>query len=408
MLRRRRRAVAMLVGLLVLAAGGYTVAAALAPLPDLRAELSAEPEVQVDADVAAAEGVVAAEPLPTAIGWGDGEAVWSNDDSAYSLASVSKLVTVLVGLETEPLEPGADGPTYEWSVADQQRQQQYRAMLGVTYPTQIGQKFTLRQMLQLVLLPSANDFAASYVARVFGDNETFLKAVEAWKKKHGIESLQLVEPTGMDERNRASAADLVRIARIALQNPTILEFTGMRTATLPWGTGTVENTNPILGQVPGVIGIKTGSLSTVGFNFVAAQTAEAFGREVVNISVTLARPSKEARAASGRDVLAAMAPLPQEVTLVEEGEEVGSVITWQGERVNLVTDADATAVLLPGESARRTVDLGSIGPGAAGSPAGEVQIESPLEAGAIPLVTDAPIVEPDLWWRLTHPAELFG
>lgn len=296
-MRRRRRTVAALL-VVVLAGVAYASACALATLPEMRPSPTAEAELQIDADAAAAQAVVDVQPLPTAIGWAHEEAVWSNDDTVYAIASISKLITVLVCLQARPLEPGAEGPTYIWTAEDRARQDFYLSLDGVAYPIPVGTEVTLRQMLQLILLPSANDFAAAYAYWTFGDNDAFLAAVDAFTAEHGLESVSLVEPTGLDVDNRANAADLVRIARIALQNPTVLEFTGMPRAEMPWGIGLIENTNPLLGDVPGVIGLKTGALNVVGYNLVLAQRVDALGREVVNISVTLARPSKEDRAAS--------------------------------------------------------------------------------------------------------------
>lgn len=408
MIRRRRRTVAALLVLLLAAGGAYVAACALAPLPGLQAALAVEAEQQLDAEAAPAEAAVAQQQLPTAIGWADGEAVWTNDDTAYALGSVSKLITVLVCMEAQPLEPGADGPTYVWTDEDRARQDYYLSLDGVAYPIPAGTEITLREMLQFIFLPSSNDYAYAYAMWVFGDNDAFLAAVEQFKAKYGLESLNFVEPTGMDDHNRASAADLVRIARIALDNPTVREFNGMQSAEMPWGIGLIENTNPLLGELPGVIGVKTGMLSTVGYNFVAAQEADALGRWVVNISVTLARPSKEARAESGREMLGLMAGMPQQLEIVAEGEEIGSVTTATGERIPLVTTGGASAVLLPGEAARRTIELRAVEAGPAGSPAGAVLVATPTGSVEVPVVTAGEIAEPDLWWRLTHPSVLFG
>lgn len=411
MLRRRRRtvgAVAALLALCIVAAGGYTAAVAVTPLPALRPNLSVEAEQWIEADSSGAEAAVTAQTLPTAIGWADGEEVWSNDDTAYSLASVSKLITVLVCLEAQPLEPGDDGPTYTWTAADRQRQSEYLAMDGVAYPIPVGTEITLREMLKFIFLPSSNDYAAAYAYWTFGDNETFLAAVEEFKNTHGLASVNFVEPTGMNENNRANAADLVRVARIALANPTVREFNGMQSAVMPWGIGLIENTNPLLGEVPGVVGVKTGALSVVGYNFILAQEADAFGREIINISVTLARPNKAARAQSGRDMLAAMATLPQQVPLIADGEEVGMVRTWQGKSVSLRTAGGSSGVLLPGERAQRTLTLGTVGESPAGTVAGEWITTTPTGEQRVSVVTAAAIAEPDLWWRLTHPAIVFG
>ena len=93
---RRRRIVAGCLAAIVLVGGGYTIATAVAPLPSLDPVLEVAAETQLDADGAAAQAVVDAQGLPTAIGWADGDAIWSNDDAAYPLASITKLVTALV------------------------------------------------------------------------------------------------------------------------------------------------------------------------------------------------------------------------------------------------------------------------------------------------------------------------
>ncbi len=409
MLRRRRRAIAGFVAIVLLAGAGYTAAVAVAPVPEPTVELAVESPQVLAADPGAAQAVVDAQSLPTAIGWAGGEAVWSNDDTPYPLASVSKLITVLVALEAQPLEPGANGPAYTWTQADRERQDYYLSLDGVAYPIPAGTEVTMREMLQFIFLPSANDFAAALAYWVFGDNDTFLAAVDDWKTRNGLESLTLVEPTGMDERNQANAADLVRIARIAVADPTVREFNGMQSAEMPWGVGTIENTNPLLGVVPGVIGVKTGALNVVGYNLVLAQQVDAYGREIVHISVTLARPTKEARAESGAEMLGLMAPLPQQFELLPDGAtEVATVTTVTGERIPLVSTDPASAVLLPGETATLSLELGEIDTSAAGGAAGEWIADTPTGETRIGIVTAAAARQPGFWWRFTHPAELFG
>ena len=333
--------------------------------------------------------------------------MWSNDDEAHPIASITKLVTVLVGLEQQPLAPGEDGPEYVYSAADQQREGELRALDAIMHPVPVGTVFTTRQLLELALIPSSNDYAIAYAYWVFGDNEAFVAAVDAWAEEHGLDSLSIVEPSGLSSENRANAADLVRLGRLALQNPTVLEITGMSRAEIP-NIGEVTSTNPLIDR-KGVIGLKTGSLDAAGYNLLLARTTRVKGRDLVQLAATLARPSREARAASGDEMLALMADLPKRKRFVAEGEEVGSVTTWQGELVPLVAAQGARGVLLPGESATRTVSLAPLrGETAAGGSVGEIVIDAPTAPAPVPVVTGAAIVEPDFWWRLTHPGELLG
>lgn len=392
---------------LVLGAGGYVAAVAAAPLPAPTLRPAAEETLTVAADPAAAQAVVDAEALPTAIGWLDGEEVWSNDDTAYPLASISKLITVLVCQEAQPLAPGEAGPVYTWSAEDAERQDYYLSLDGVAYPIPVGTEVTLREMLTLIFLPSANDFAASYAYSVFGDNDTFVAAVHDWAERHGLDSVEFVEPTGMDEGNVANTTDLIRIGRLALANPTIAEFTSTPSAVMPWGIGLIENTNPLLTELPGMLGVKTGRSSSAGFNFLAAQESTAGGRDVVKLSVTLGRPSIAARAQSGRDMLAAIETLPQETQVATEGELIGTLVGPDGSSVEVLAKESASTVLLPGESAQRSVELAAAPTGGDAS-LGTITVHTPSGDIVVPSHQRGTLPEPDLWWRITNPAKLFS
>ncbi|MBK0418848.1 D-alanyl-D-alanine carboxypeptidase [Leucobacter sp. CSA1] len=394
------------VGALIVAGGGYTWACAATPLPELRVQPAVAETAEFPADPAPAEAAVAAYPQPTAIGWAEADGVWTNDASPHPIASITKLVTALVCLEAAPLAPGEDGPVYTLTEEDERVQRELIALDGVAHPLPAGSQLTTRQLLQLALIPSSNDYAISYARATFGSEDAFLAAVAEWADRNGLETLELVEPSGMDTRNRASADDVVRIARLALQNPTITEITSMPSAEIP-GIGVVESTNPLIGR-PGVIGLKTGRTVDAGYNLVAAQQGSAADRSVVKIAATLGRATGEDRAASTGALLGAMDALPQTIEVAAEGERIGEVTTWTGETIDLSAERGASAVLLPGESAGRTVDLGTVGAGPSGATAGTIRVETPSGDEDVPVLVGSAIEEPDLWWRLTHPAELFG
>lgn len=406
--RRGRWIVLGVVTAIALGASGYTAACALAPLAEPTVSFVGEAEAAFSNDLAVIQAAVDEQSGPAAVGWQGDETVITNDPTAYPIASISKLVTLLVGLEQQPLEPGTDGPSYTWTGADAARQAQYLALDGVAFPIPIGTEVTTRQMLTLALLPSANDFAAAYASWVIGDDEVFSAAVTDWAARNGLESVYLTEPTGMDEANVASVADVVRIGQLALANPAIAELTRLPTSELPWGIDTVENTNPLLASLPGVVGLKTGRSSSAGFNLVTAQEADASGRAVVKITAVLGRGSESERAENSAALLGTMDATAQPTELVSEKQEVGTAVTVDGITIPLVTAGTASTVLLPGESASVTTTLDPLGAGPAGQPAGSVQVTSPTGGSEVTVITDASIVAPDLWWRLTHPARVFG
>lgn len=406
--RARRLTVTGLVTLLVLGAAGYAAACALTPVPAPAVALTSDAATQVDADPAPAQDAVDAQGAPTAAGWLHGETAWVNTNEAVPIASISKLVTVLVALEAEPVAPGTDGPTHVWNDADRIRQEEYIAVDGVAFPVPVGTEMTTRQMLELALIPSANDFAAAYAYSVFGDNDAFLAAVEDWTARQGLDSIRLYEPTGMDERNVASPADVLQLARLALNDPTVAEITALSHADLPWGIGRVDSTNPLHGVLSDVRGVKTGRTSVAGWNLAAAQGSSAAGRDLVKLSVVLGRETEYGRLNDSIAVLSALESAPQQLPLVTEGEEIGVATTIDGHNVQLIASGTADATLVPGESATRKTTLDALDAGSAGQEAGAVSVATPTEELAIPVVTTAEIVTPDFWWKFTHPAKLFG
>ena len=416
--RRARVIAATIAGIVLLSAGGYTAACALAPLPAPTLEYEGGAERTVTADEAPALAAVRAGAIgvgsegsgsgndATAVGWLDGEQVWANTDEAMPIASITKLVTALVALERQPIE--GDGPVHVWTEADRQRQDDYLAVDGVAFPIPVGTEVTVKQMLTLAILPSANDFASAYAYSVFGDNDAFVAAVDDWKQRHGITSLVLAEPSGMDEANVASPADVLRIVRLALQQPVLAELIATPRAELPWGIGVVESTNPLFSRIPDVRGAKTGRTDVAGYNLAAAQGAVAGERPVVKLSVVLGRETPQGRITSSIGALTALDAAPQDLEVIAEGERIGSAVTVDGRRVPLVASADKSVVLLPGEKASRIAELSPVRAGEAGRTAGAVRIESPDGELEVPVLVGESFEEPDLLWRLTHPGRLFG
>lgn len=405
--RRRRRALRWVGGLSTLAllgaTGSYAWLVYRTPLPELPVTVVADREV-------VAPSGTDSEPqlpeLPTAVGWLDEDRVWSNEEKPRELASLSKLITVLVALDAKPLAPHDDGPLYTVTAADEEIRQRVLADDGVVVDTPEGLKLSTRQLLEIILLPSANNYAISYAHWVFGSDAGYRTAVAAWAKKHGLESVSMHEPSGLSRKNVASPADLVRIARLALQDPALASVVAEPWASVP-GIGPLQNSNPLITE-PGVIGVKTGTTVTAGRNMIGARTVTIGGRELTGIVVTMARASEEARAGDTREELHALDALVGTQTVPEPGTAFGKLTTWDGKRVRLVAARGAESTLRAGELVGLSAVAGPLRSGAAGQTAGLLTVTTPSGVEQIPLVTDEEIVAPDLLWKLTHPAVVFG
>ena len=80
----------------------------------------------------------------------------------------------------------------------------------------------------------------------------------------------------------------------------------------------------------------------------------------------------------------------------------------KGTRSDIVTAADAQVVLWNGETAGSEVELSLGDARAADDEVGSVTVTGPLDEATVAVRLDGAISEPDAWWRLTHPLQLFG
>jgi len=403
--RRRRRSLvpALVVLAIVLAlAGGYTAATQLwglenvapvatpAEAPTVRAPDSA---ISWPADGLGAVGV-------------DGvTTVEASSGDADAMASITKLVAVLMVQDRQPLAAGEDGPTREIAYADRV---DYWGFLGrgeSAIDVPVGGTLTQYQLMQGALIASAGNYADMLVREIWPTDEEFAAAAREWLDAQGLEGITVVEPTGIDRGNTADAASLVRLGEIALADPVVAEIVATRSAEIP-GVGEIENTNPLLSDDT-VVGIKTGGLFG-HYNLLAAREVAVGDTTVRVYAVVVGQPTEQLRAdetAELLDQIAAEASVPQTIAA---GTRVGTVTTAWGTTADLVTASDASVLLWDGAAATGTPDLALGEARAAGDVVGTMTLAGPLDSATTDVTLTAALGEPDAWWRFTHPLELFG
>ncbi|WP_203581568.1 D-alanyl-D-alanine carboxypeptidase family protein [Microbacterium hibisci] len=323
---------------------------------------------------------------------------------ADSIASITKVLTALVILDELPLAPGEQGPEYRFTAADNSRYWAYRRGGESALDVPVGGTLTEYQMLEGILIGSANNYADRLAQSIWPSDAVFASAASAWLATHGVPGITVYEPTGMDPRNTASNEALITLAQKALGNPVIAEIVAKQSVDLP-GAGHVENTNGLLAD-PGVVGIKTGTLDE--WNLLSAKDVTIGDTTVRLFASVLGQPDDESRLAASR---ALYTQLEQELQLkpsVTAGTVTGVVETLWGDEVEVVTSGDASVILWNGGSGTvdTTFDLGDSRE--AGDVVGSLTVTGPLDDAAVELQLAADISDPSPWWRLTHPLDLFG
>ena len=201
------------------------------------------------------------------------------------IASVAKVMTALLVLRAAPLHAGAAGfrlvvrPADAWDAFRRARDDESVVTVAA------GEVLTERQALAALLLPSANNVAIMLARHVAGSVRGFVARMNATARAFGMHATRYTDPSGLDEGTVSTAVDQLRLAGIAMRNPTFAALVRLRSYRLPVA-GTVHNTDTLLGS-RGFLGIKTGSDDAAGgcFMFRARRTVR--GRVVAVTGVVL-------------------------------------------------------------------------------------------------------------------------
>ncbi len=126
-----------------------------------------------------------------------------------------------------------------------------------------GEKLTVEQLLYALLVQSANDAAEILAENYPGGKVAFVEAMNTKASQIHLTNTHFVNPTGIDEDGHySSAADLARLADVALRNAEFSKIVAVENAVI--SSHVVSNVNQLLGKIPGVIGIKTGYTEGAG------------------------------------------------------------------------------------------------------------------------------------------------
>jgi D-alanyl-D-alanine carboxypeptidase (penicillin-binding protein 5/6) len=400
-LRRRRVAVFGALGV-VLGTVFYLPMTLLAPLGSVPATITAvEPVAQ---PAAALEWPALGGSAVGAIGY-DGVLGTGGSDQPAPIASITKIITALVVLDAKPLAVSDTGPDVAFTAKDVAIRAAYQSVNGKTEPVSAGMVLSQRQVMDVMLLESANNYAESLATWAFGSVDDFLPVANAWLAKNGLTSTSISDPTGMSPRNVSTATDLVALGKLALADPVVNAIVGTPVEQVPV-VGEIENSNNLLG-VDGIRGIKTGTLDEAGACLLFAADYPVGGQTVTIVGAVLGGTDHKALNVTVRTLLADVEDGFREVTLAKAGESFGSYSTAWGESSKLVATKDASVVVWSDTPIDSTVSADHVGVAAKGTDVGEVSFTAGDEIITVPLELASTIDDPGPWWRLTNPAALF-
>lgn len=202
----------------------------------------------------------------------DGSPLWERDaDARRAPASLAKLMTALLVLE--------DGRLDEEVTVSRAAAKARGSRLGL----RPAERVPAHGLLAAMLVGSANDACLALVERS-GSAAAFVGRMNAQAPQLGLRDTRFGDPCGFDsDRQHSTARDLARLATVAMRRAQIAALVGRPQVEVATAGRErvlrVKNTNALIGNFPGVVGVKTGQTRRAGQNLIAL--AEKDGHRVL-------------------------------------------------------------------------------------------------------------------------------
>lgn len=186
-----------------------------------------------------------------------------NLDEVRAMASTSKLVSIFVVLDK--IEEGKISLNDEVEI-----DHEVASLMGSSFKLKEGDKVSVEKLIEASMVVSGNDAITALAKYIGGSTEGFVKMMNDKCEELGLKNALMINPTGLTnyeiiEYNKMTTREMFKLARELLKvHPEILKYTSIEKIEEPDRNFIEYNTNPVLGIVPEVDGLKTGYTNAAG------------------------------------------------------------------------------------------------------------------------------------------------
>jgi D-alanyl-D-alanine carboxypeptidase (penicillin-binding protein 5/6) len=214
----------------------------------------------------------------------------TKNEKSVPVASVTKIMTAYLVLKDHPLVGHAGGPTFVMTAADHQAWVVDAEANDSSVEVKTGERLDERQLLQALMIPSADNIADYLAAWDAGNTKAFVAKMNATAAALHLTDTHFADASGINPGSRGSAVGIVRLAALAMENPVLQSIVDEQFIRLPV-TGEIWNTyDPVVG-VDGIIGVKSGFTQAAETNLVTAAWRSVHGHRVMVICDVLGQPN---------------------------------------------------------------------------------------------------------------------
>jgi D-alanyl-D-alanine carboxypeptidase (penicillin-binding protein 5/6) len=327
----------------------------------------------------------------------------SGNERPVSAASVTKVMTALVILTDKPLKKGETGATVTITDVDVQSYLADQANKESVVAVQAGEQLTEFQLLEGLLLPSANNFAQTLARWDAGSIEAFVALMNKRATDLHMTHTTFADTSGASPKTVSTPSDLMMLGMEAMKLDVFAQIVAMPQADLPVA-GTVYNVDAVVGQ-SGIIGIKTGSGLADGANFLFAADASIDGQSVRLYGCVMGLPTLARAFAAAKSLIVSMRANLHVRRIIAKNQAVASYATPWGGQSDLLSTVDVDLVEWPGMILRQRLDAPALVVDKAIAPGTREGSEHVVLGDYIldvELVTGSQLYPPGRAWRLTR------
>lgn len=322
------------------------------------------------------------------------------------IASVAKVITALVVLEKKPLAIGSQGPTITLGPQDEIMFRQYQANDGSVVPAANGEKITQYQMLQAMMLPSANNMSDGLAIWAFGSIDAYTQAANQYLKAKGLtETTVSGDASGLNPATVSTSKDLIKLGKLAMNNPVLAGIVNQQTATGIPLTSSVKNVNFLLGN-SNIVGIKTGNSDQAGGVFLSASVVTPNDKPVTIITSVEQADNLYSALSTSLVLIKSVQSSFKQINIVKDNQVVAIYKLPWGDEIKARSMGNINVASLPKMSPVYNVQVESLRPNAkAGDIIGKVKLSSSAlnQSKSVSVKLDSSASKPTIKWRLTHP-----
>lgn len=340
--QRARTKVRLLALCLLVLLLGYTVLEMLLPQPALSYTLNPPATTM---------------PKPVSLSWpgygqsavgivGYGLLESHNEQKAYPIASVAKVITALVVLKAKPLDDGKNGPLITITAADEQMYEEFLSQGQSVVRVSSGEQISEYEALQALLLPSANNIAVVLTNWAFGSQSNYLNVANSFTKSLGMTNTHIADASGFSAQTTSTASDLTKLAENAMNQPVVSKIVAQPEADFPLA-GRIHNINNLLGK-NNVIGIKTGNTDEAGGCFMfAAKRQISPDVNVTVVGVILGGPSLSVSLRDAPNLINSTFANIGYKTIISSGQQIGVISRGKSVSVPIIASGDLKSLTWP-------------------------------------------------------------